>query len=145
MNLIKYHTDRDIFGLPNRSTRLMGELLSPGLRGTAQATEWDPVIDIYENDATIVIQAKLPGVHKENMDVEVEEQVLTLRGERSSETETKTDNYHLKEWICGKFERRFALPGGVDPRKITAKHKDGLLSIAIPKPDQTEPRKIALQ
>jgi HSP20 family protein len=103
-----------------------------------------PAVDIYDNDKDIVIKAELPGMDKKDMVVHVKGRFLTLKGERSSENEVKEDKYHRRERSYGKFERVFTLPEEVDPDKITADYKDGVLKIHIPKPEGQKPKQITV-
>jgi HSP20 family protein len=105
---------------------------------------WNPVVDVYDNDDSIVIKAELPGIDKEGIEIDVKDRVLTLKGERSSESEVKDDNYYRRERSYGKFERAFNLPADVDPDNIKADYKDGVLKIDIPKPEEKKPRQITI-
>ena len=92
----------------------------------------------------VEFKAELPGVDKKDISVDVKDGILTLSGERTYENEVKEGNYYRKERAFGKFNRSFALPEGLDPEKIDADYKDGVLKIAIPKPEEKKPRKIAV-
>jgi HSP20 family protein len=105
---------------------------------------WNPVVDIYENEENIVIKAELPGVDKNDIVVDVKGRVLTLKGERSTDNEVKEDNYYRQERSYGKFERAFALPVEVDPEKIKADYKDGILKIDIPKAEENKPKQVTI-
>ena len=105
---------------------------------------WNPVVDIYENEENIVITAELPGVDKKDMTVDVKGRVLTLKGERSTDNEVKEDNYYRRERCYGKFERCFTLPVEVDPEKIKADYKDGVLKIDIPKAEESKPKQVTI-
>jgi HSP20 family protein len=105
---------------------------------------WKPAVDIYDNDRNIVIKAELPGMEKKDIILQVNGRVLTLKGEHSSENEVKEDKYHRRERSYGKFERVFTLPLEVDPDKITADYKDGVLKIDIPKPEEQKPKQITV-
>jgi len=107
-------------------------------------SNWKPVVDIYDHEEKIVIKAELPGVDKKDIHVDVKDGVLTLSGERSYENEVKEDKYHRKERAFGKFHRSFTLPDGLDPDKIEADYKDGILKIDIPKPEEKKPKKISI-
>jgi len=102
------------------------------------------VVDIYDHDKTIVINAELPGIDKKDIVVDVTGNVLTLKGERSTANEVKNEKYHRRERTFGKFERAFTLPEDVDPEKIQADYTDGVLEIKIPKPEKKEPKKITV-
>jgi HSP20 family protein len=105
---------------------------------------WNPVVDIYENEENIVIKAELPGIDKNDIVIDVKGRVLTLKGERSTDNEVKEDNYYRQERSYGKFERAFALSVEVDPDKIKADYKDGVLKIDIPKAEENKPRQVTI-
>jgi len=105
---------------------------------------WRPFVDIYDNDNNIVIKAELPGIDKKDIVVDVKDRFLTLKGERSSENEVKKDKFHRRERTYGKFERVFSLPMEVDPDKIKADYKDGVLKIDIPKLEKQKPKQITV-
>jgi HSP20 family protein len=103
-----------------------------------------PTVDIYDNGEHLVITAELPGIDKEDIDIDVKNGVLTLKGERSSDNEVKEEKYYCRERTFGKFERVFRLPADVDPEKISADYKDGILKIDIPKPEEQKPKQITV-
>ncbi len=103
---------------------------------------WAPAVDIYETDDAVVVNAELPGLEKNQVSVEVRDGVLTLRGERKAETKVKGEYIHRIERSYGSFARSFELPRNVDPEKIKASLKDGILEIRIPKTEEAKPRRI---
>jgi HSP20 family protein len=103
---------------------------------------WLPTVDIYETDDDIVVTAELPGLEKDQVGVEYKEGVLTLRGERKLEREVKEESYHRMERSYGAFHRSFTLPGSVDEEKISAKIKNGVLEIHLPKKEAAKPKQI---
>ena len=105
---------------------------------------WNPVIDLYEKDDQFVIKAELPGVDKDNISVDLKDRTLTISGERSHEKEVKEENYYRQERSFGKFKRAFTLPADVDPDKIKAEFKDGLLKIEVAKPEKEKPRQVTI-
>lgn len=106
---------------------------------------WAPSVDIYETDLGIIVAADLPGVSKEDVMVEVKDNVMTISGERSTDpTEGQTANYYRRERLCGKFQRTFTLHAMVSPEDIKAKFKNGVLIIEIPKPEVDKPRHISV-
>jgi HSP20 family protein len=105
---------------------------------------WNPVVDIYDNEDNIVIKAELPGIDKKDIVIDVKDRVLTLKGERSVDNEVKEENFYRRERAFGKFERAFTLPTDVDSEKIKADFKDGLLKIDIPKPEKQKPKEITI-
>ena len=146
MELIRWNPMRGVFSLGHRMNHLFDELYCPTRRdrGEGSPWNWSPVVDIYDTDETIVIKAELPGMDKEDIVVDVEGSVLTLKGERSAIHEVKEENYHRRERTFGKFERSFTLPENVDPEKIEADYTDGVLQIKIPKPETKKPKQIAV-
>jgi HSP20 family protein len=102
------------------------------------------VVDIYDNNDTLVIKAELPGVDKKDITVDVNARTLTLKGERATDNEVKTGDYYRRERSFGKFERSFALPADIDPDKIKADFRDGVLKLNIPKPEAHKPKQISV-
>ena len=146
MQLVKFNPVRDLFSIRNRMNHIFDDLFYPVNRDEVEFSmgRWNPVVDVYDNDDSVVIKAELPGIDKEGIEIDVKDRVLTLKGERSSENEVKDDNYYRRERCFGKFERAFTLPADVDPDKIKADYKDGLLKIEIPKPEEKKPRQITI-
>jgi HSP20 family protein len=136
-----------MFNLQNRINRMFNDFFYPaGAEGEAfPARGWQPMVDIYDREDKIVIQAELPGVDKKDISVDVKGRILTLKGERSSEKETKEENYYRRERTFGKFERAFTLPSDVNPEMIKADYKDGVLKIEVPKPEEQKPKQITVQ
>jgi HSP20 family protein len=106
---------------------------------------WAPACDIYENENEIVVKAELPEVNKEDVHVEVENKVLTIRGERRFEDEAKRENYHRVERSYGGFMRSFPLPATVDMDKISAGFKDEVLRLVLPKRTGAKPKQIEVK
>ncbi len=103
---------------------------------------WEPSVDIAENDDEIQVHAEVPGMRKEDIKVIIQDNVLTLRGEKRQETEDKKKNYHRIERIFGSFERSFSLPSTVQADKVKASYKDGILNIVLPKAEEAKPKQI---
>jgi len=146
MNLVRWNPWREMETFSDRVNRLFdGRFFSPvWLSEESGLRDWAPVVDIYDHDEKIVVKAELPGVDKKDIHVDVKDGVMTLRGERSFENEVKEGNYHRKERAFGKFHRSFTLPEGLDPDKVEADYKDGVLKIEIPKPEEKKPKKITI-
>ncbi|RZB32600.1 MAG: HSP20 family protein [Desulfobacteraceae bacterium Eth-SRB2] len=146
MELIRWNPRRELFGLHNSINRMFDNFISPTVRGDEALSVWgwNPVVDIYENEENIVITAELPGVDKKDMTVDIKGRVLTLKGERLTDNEVKEDNYYRQERCYGKFERCFTLPVEIDPEKIKADYKDGVLKIAIPKTEESKPKQVSI-
>jgi HSP20 family protein len=126
----------------------MGKLLeSFGEAGDSSkiaTTQWTPSVDIKEEDNRFVIYADLPGVDVKDIEITMEQGVLTIKGERSYSDEAKGENFHRVERAHGTFYRRFSLPDSADADNIQASGKDGVLEVVIPKRVKEQPRRIAV-
>jgi len=146
MELIRWNPMRDMFSLRHQMNHLFDDAFGSVVRGDRRLSMWNryPTVDIYDNDENIVIKAELPGIDKKDIVIDVKDGVLTLKGERSLDNEVKEEKYYCRERTFGKFERVFRLPADVDPEKIKADYKDGILKIDIPKPEEQQPKQITV-
>ena len=103
---------------------------------------WNPAVDIFDKGAEVVIHAELPGIKKEDIDVHVENNVLTIRGKKERKEEAKEEGYYRTERAYGSFSRSFSLASSVDVTKIGAEYKDGVLTLSLPKSEKAKPRQI---
>ena len=146
MALIRW-TDpfRDIATLQDRMHQIFGDHLDRGRSEEGLGTGvWMPAVDIYETKDAICVRAELPGVDKDAVSVEVKDGVLALRGERKFEKEVKEENYHRVERSYGTFHRSFSLPSSVDGERVTARMKDGVLEVTLPKREEAKPKQIKI-
>jgi HSP20 family protein len=131
-----------------RMRRFFGEGYDPfgrfGEESWSLAT-WAPACDIYETENEIVVKAELPEVKKEDVKVSVENNILTIHGERKISEETKRENYHRLERSYGEFTRSFTLPSFVDTGKINAEFKDGMLRVTMPKREEAKPKQVEVK
>ena len=135
---------RDLSVIQERMNQIFEDALSRS-RGRDEGIRtgmWTPAVDIYENHDSVVVKAELPGVEKDQISVEVKDGILSLRGERKFEKEVKEESYHRIERSYGNFQRSFSLPVSVDQEKVTAKFKDGVLEVKLPKKEQAKPKQI---
>jgi HSP20 family protein len=111
------------------------------------ATEaiWSPLVDIHETKDGFQLMVELPGVKQEDIQVSVEGETLTLKGERRREAEVKEDQYHRVERSYGRFERSIVLPSVVDPSRVKATYRDGVLEIQLPKKEEAKPKAIKVE
>ena len=146
MELIRWNPTKDMFSLRHQMNHLFDDVFRPVVRGDSRfpMRNWNPTVDIYDNDEHIVIKAELPGIDKKDIVIDVKDGLLVLKGERSFDNEVKEEKYYCRERTFGKFERVFRLPADVDPEKISANYKDGILKIDIPKPEEQQPKQIAV-
>ncbi len=121
-----------------------------GLRSTrdernGEGVIWQPPVNVYEDNDHLAIEAQLPGIDLNDIELSVKEQTLHLRGERKAETEKSKDGYHLREAHYGTFSRSFSLPSTVKPEEAKATYDKGVLTIAIPKQEKAKPRTITIE
>ena len=132
--------------LQNRVNRLFDDMFPEIGRGDdIGLMEWRPMVDTYEKDDAIVVSAELPGVNREDISVDVKNNILTISGERKHEEDVNENNYFRKERFYGKFQRSFTLPDNVDSEKVDAAYKDGVLEVTIPKTEQGTTKKIEIK
>lgn len=133
-DLFKEFTDAD--------DRYFGLTMFPALEKGFLKGGW-PALDVAEDNANITIKADLPGLKQEEIEVNVDEDdILTIRGERRAETESKEKNYHKVERVYGAFERALQLNTAIDKEKIKAAYKNGVLEITLPKVEKAKPKQI---
>ena len=123
---------------------LVNEVLSDDNTDVA-ISHWRPAVDIKEEDNRFLIRADIPGVDPKDIEITMEEGVLTIKGERTSEKDEKREDYRRVERSRGTFYRRFSLPDTADAEKIVATGKDGVLELVIPKHDKVLPRRITIK
>lgn len=109
-----------------------------------ESGQWAPRVDVRETDDALLVQAELPGISKKDVHLEVKDGVLTLTGERRYEKDVKEENVHRVERAYGRFSRSFSLPSNVDPNKVDASMKDGVLEVRLPKSESAKPKAIAI-
>jgi len=144
MNMQVWNPFQEFEGLLDRYNRSGG--LSKKLDSEMSFADWSPSVDIEEEDGKYVIKADLPGVDKKDIEVKFEGGVLSIRGEKQTETETgKGTKRHRTERFHGSFARSFTLNDAVDAAKIDASYKDGVLSLSIPKNKAARPKSIDIK
>jgi HSP20 family protein len=145
MAVVRWDPFRDLGLLQDRMNRLFDDA-GRGWRAEepAATTSWSPSVDIFETEGEIVVKAELPGMDRKDIALHLENNVLSLRGERRFVKETKEENYHRIERSYGNFSRSFSIPATVDEEKIRADYKDGVLKIILPKKDQAKPKQIKI-
>jgi len=144
MAITRYDPFRDLFRLQDQLFKTFGEAYGnreeSGLTGA-----WTPAVDVYEDNDAITLKVELPEVDSKDVDIQVEANQLTIRGERKLENTESRDNYHRIERTYGAFSRSFTLPSTVDTEHISAESRDGVLRVVLPKRAETKPRQIRVQ
>jgi len=148
MAIVRYEPFRNLVTVQDRMNRIFEEAFRGAPRGTeeewALGGAWAPAVDIYEHEGNLVLKAELPGIDPKDVDVQVENNVLTLRGERKFDAEVKREEYHRVERAYGTFSRSFTLPNVIDTAKIKAEFKDGLLRVTLPQREEAKPKQISI-
>ena len=141
MAIVRWEPARELASMEiDRLNRMFANLY-----GDSFDRGWTPAVDIYENDQhEVVLKAELPEVKREDINITFENGVLTVHGERKYETDVKRDNFQRMERHYGTFSRSFTLPATVDASRISAVHKDGVLTIRLPPRDEAKPKQIPI-
>ena len=137
----------DMLGMQRELNRIFdnffrGDVAEPAdmLRST-----WAPSVDIRERDNDYLVNVELPGVSKDDVKITLQDNILTVRGEKNQEKESKESKYHRVERVYGSFQRSFALPAAVKAEKIDASYKDGILTVSLPKAEEAKPKQIEVK
>jgi HSP20 family protein len=117
---------------------------TPSNGGNAAVRRWIPAMDVVETEDHFVLRADLPGLAENDVKIEVEDNVLTIAGERKSEHEQRSEGYYRVERAFGSFSRSLTLPEGVNADAVQASFGNGVLEVRIPKPEQHKPRKVQI-
>ena len=146
MALVRWDPFRNVATLQDRINRLFEDAFprSRDIDDDVSMCAWRPAVDIYETENGLVLKAELPGVKKEDVSVEIKDNILTLKGERVEDKQVDEDNYYRRERCFGTFQRSFNLEQSIQPEKIKAKFKDGVLEVEIPRPEEEKPKKISV-
>ena len=144
MDIIKMDPFRGFLTLRGRMNRFFEDDLLPGNGEDVLTRSWSPSVDIYEDENTLFLSAELPGIDEDSIEIKIEDNTLSLKGERKFEKETKKENYFRIERSYGSFCRSFSLPNYVDHEKIKAENENGLLKITIPKKPELKPRNVKI-
>jgi HSP20 family protein len=133
---------RDLARLQEEVSRLFDDRMP---MRSGESVGWTPACDVYEDEEGVSLRFDLAGVEPKDVDIRFENGVLTVRGERKLEREDKRDNYHRVELAYGTFTRSFSLPATIDPEKIQASSKNGVLTVHLPKKAEAKPRAIQVK
>ncbi len=143
MAIVRWDPLKDLMTMHDRMNKIFDETLSK----TAQAGygDWLPPVDIYETETDVMLVAELPGVKEEELDIQMSDGVLTLKGDKKYPIEGDSDNYYRLERSYGKFNRSFTIPSTVDVNSVKASLKDGLLKITLKKRTEIQPKVIKVE
>src|SRR5438067_12557458 len=146
MALIRWEPARELNTLQNEMNRLFNTFLDTPLPngGAAGQRRWLPALDLVETEDDFVLRADLPGVSQEDVNIELEDNVLTISGQRKSEHEERKEGFYRVERASGSFSRSLTLPEGVNAEAIEAGFDRGVLEVRIPKPEERKPRRVQI-
>ncbi len=146
MAVVKWDPFRDLLSIQDRMNRLFEQTLSRSRseEGIAAST-WTPTVDIYETPETIVLKAELPGLSREDIEIQIRDNALSLKGERRFAKDAQQENYLRIERAYGAFQRSFTLPATIQQDKIRAVFRDGVLELTLPKAEEAKSKKIAIE
>jgi HSP20 family protein len=145
MNVItRWNPFKELEEMENRLSTVFGRapLAKNGGKEAMTVAEWAPLVDITEDEKEYAIKAELPEVKKEDVKVSVQDDVISISGERKSEKEEKGKKFHRVERSYGSFYRSFTLPEDADGGKVAAEFKDGVLKVRLPKSEKAKPKSI---
>jgi HSP20 family protein len=145
MAIIRWDPFRDLVTIRDKMNRLFEDAVTQrGEEKELVASSWAPAVDIYEDESQLVLTAEIPGLSEKDVEIKIEDNVLSIQGERKLEKETREENYHRIERAYGSFYRSFTLPNYVDEDKIRAEHENGVVKITMPKKAELKPRKVKI-
>ena len=140
--LVRWEPFRELATLQNEMSRLMNGLVEGS--GRSDRGTWVPAVDVWETDSELVYAFDLPGIPKDKISLEIEDNALTVSAERERTDEISNDRFYRFERRFGSFSRSIGLPQGVSEDTIRAEFKDGVLEVHVPKPEQPKPRRIEI-
>ncbi|MDQ3850201.1 MAG: Hsp20/alpha crystallin family protein [Actinomycetota bacterium] len=147
MALVRWEPARELASLQGEMNRLFSTFFdtpATGGNGGNAGRRWIPAMDLVETDEHFVLRADLPGVSEEDVNIELENNVLTVSGKRETQHEEKSEGYYRIERATGSFSRSLTLPDGINPDAVAARFDQGVLEVRIPKPEETKPRKVRI-
>jgi HSP20 family protein len=145
MPIIRYNPFGELGRLHHEMTRLFDELAGDEKEDSIARGVWMPRVNINETNDEFLVNVDLPGINKEDISLNLDNNMLTITGERKFEVDEKKDNYHRVEKQYGKFSRAFRLPNNVDEKNVEAEYKNGELHITLKKKEEKKPREISIQ
>ena len=144
MALVRWSPLTELASLQSDMARMMDSFLGPSRAVNGGSSSWIPPVDVTETEDELVLAFDVPGLQEEQIDVELEDNVLTVSGKREREHEQTGDNFYRWERRFGQFSRSVALPAGVDEGDIQATYDNGVLEIRVPKPEEQKPKRIQI-
>jgi HSP20 family protein len=143
MALIRWDPSREVDTLQSEVNRIFDTFFG-SQSNDVRTRRWVPAMDLVETDDHLVLRADLPGLERDDVDIEVKDGVLTVSGERRAEQEKRSEGFYRVERAFGSFSRSLSLPEGIEPEGISADFNRGVLEVRIPKPEETKPVRVSI-
>jgi HSP20 family protein len=144
MTLVRYDPKRGLSSLRDNINRMFDMTFPINWEEGRDVAQWRPTVDIYEKGGEMVVHAEIPGVKKEDISLEMNDNVMTIKGKRTTEEEVDEDGYYRKERHFGSFQRSIPLSEAVDVEQVKAAYRDGVLEVRIPQSEATGMRRITI-
>lgn len=145
MAIVKYNPFRELRTMQEQMNRMLDMAWNREFGEELREGMWQPPVDIYEDETSVIIKAEVPDVEQKDIEVKIENNTLTLRGERKHSSEIRKENYYRVERSFGPFQRSFSLPQSIDQEKVAASCERGILTIILPKHKETNPKQISIE
>jgi HSP20 family protein len=144
MTIVRWEPLRELTSLQSEMNRLFNSVFDAPAGGQSGSRRWVPAMDLVETADDFVLRADLPGMRRDDVKLEIEDNVLTVSGERAAEHAENEQGFYRLERAFGTFSRSLTLPKGIDAEAVTASFTDGVLEVHIPKPAQAKPRRVEI-
>ncbi len=145
MAIVRYNPFRDLRTIQEQMNRLIDLAWNRESGEDIREGAWQPPVDIYEDENSVIIKAELPDVDQKEIEVKIEDNTLLIRGERKQDESIRKENYHRIERYYGAFQRSFALPLTIDRERVKASCDRGVLTIVLPKREESKPKQINVE
>jgi HSP20 family protein len=145
MAIVKYNPFRELRTMQDQMNRMLDMAWNSEFGEDLKDGVWQPPVDIYEDENSVVIKAEIPDVDQKDIEVKIEDNTLTLRGERKHSTEIRKESYYRVERFFGQFQRSFSLPHSIDQDNVEATCDKGVLTIVLPKRLEVNPKQINIE
>lgn len=145
MALVRWDPVREMDSLQSDMNRVFDRFFdAKSTSGNGAARRWIPSMDLVESEEELILRADLPGMTRDDVNIEIKDGVLTISGERRAEHQDRAEGFHRVERAFGSFSRSLSLPDGIDAGKVEADFKDGVLEVRVPKPEQSQPTRVQI-
>lgn len=145
MAIVKYNPFRELRTMQDQMNRMLDMAWNREFGEELKEGVWQPPVDIYEDEHSVVIKAEVPDVEQKDIEIRIENNTLTMRGERKHASDVKKENYYRVERYFGQFQRSFSLPSSIDQEKVQAACDKGILTITLPKRTEAKPKQISVE